>query len=328
MAATQNQTGTPIILGPNGQPIPSSGGSTPPPATAHPLEEGFAKVDEKVNSAYEKLAQAEGANFEKGIADIERSTRRANFNATSEYFRNTFSKDFVKFRADALKAGDTKAAKKSFFDYLSDSGKLDDELQKMPEEAKKRAEEFFDQVANSQSAIQDNLSRIEQRKAVYSQSLENIKDYSSYSSKEREAIAKLQYPSGIISQYRNESGVRGRIARLLTSNPEKQLEKIQQRHVSDIEVKENILKERLRDVNNLDVSAAEKGATTVGSRAAAMRGGGGAKGIKGALKGAGGKAAAVVGLLGLGAVIGNMFSGGHRSNAELYNPNGYSQYYS
>lgn len=51
-------------------------------------------------------------------------------------------------------------------------------------------------------------------------------------------------------------------------------------------------------------------------------------GIKGALKGAGGKLAAFGAVLGLGAVIGNMFSGGHRSNAELYNPNGYSQYYS
>ena len=39
-----------------------------------------------------------------------------------------------------------------------------------------------------------------------------------------------------------------------------------------------------------------------------------------------GKAAAAASLIGLGAIIGNMFSGGHRSNAELYNPN--PQYYS
>lgn len=51
-------------------------------------------------------------------------------------------------------------------------------------------------------------------------------------------------------------------------------------------------------------------------------------GGKSILKGAGGKIAAVAGLLTLGGVIGNMLSGGHRSNAELYNPNGYQQYYS
>lgn len=42
----------------------------------------------------------------------------------------------------------------------------------------------------------------------------------------------------------------------------------------------------------------------------------------------GGKIGAVAGLVGLGAVIGSMFSGGHKSNAELYNPNPQPQYYS
>lgn len=41
-----------------------------------------------------------------------------------------------------------------------------------------------------------------------------------------------------------------------------------------------------------------------------------------------GKAGAVAGLLALGGIIGNQFAGGHKSNAELYNPNPQPQYYS
>ncbi len=48
----------------------------------------------------------------------------------------------------------------------------------------------------------------------------------------------------------------------------------------------------------------------------------------GILKGKGKALGALVGVFALGGVIGNMLSGGHRSNAELYNPNGYQQYYS
>ena len=51
---------------------------------------------------------------------------------------------------------------------------------------------------------------------------------------------------------------------------------------------------------------------------------------KGTGKGFGwkGKAGAGVALLALGGVIGSMFAGGHKSNAELYNPNPQPQYYS
>ena len=41
-----------------------------------------------------------------------------------------------------------------------------------------------------------------------------------------------------------------------------------------------------------------------------------------------GKGLAAVGLVALGGVISNMFSGGKKSNAELYNPNPQPQYYS
>ena len=39
-----------------------------------------------------------------------------------------------------------------------------------------------------------------------------------------------------------------------------------------------------------------------------------------------GKAGAAAALLALGGVIGNQFSGGHKSNAQLYNPNPQPQY--
>lgn len=52
------------------------------------------------------------------------------------------------------------------------------------------------------------------------------------------------------------------------------------------------------------------------------------RGGKGLLGGKGKALGALVGVFALGGVIGNMLSGGHRSNAELYNPNGYQQYYS
>lgn len=41
-----------------------------------------------------------------------------------------------------------------------------------------------------------------------------------------------------------------------------------------------------------------------------------------------GKVGAVVGLLALGGIIGNQFSGGHQTNAQLYNPSPQPQYYS
>ena len=51
-------------------------------------------------------------------------------------------------------------------------------------------------------------------------------------------------------------------------------------------------------------------------------------GGKGFFGGKGGKVAMAAGLVGLGAVISNMFSGGHQSNSQLYNPNQQPQYYS
>ena len=74
---------------------------------------------------------------------------------------------------------------------------------------------------------------------------------------------------------------------------------------------------------------AMKGQAKREAAAQATKGAGEAAG-KAASKGWGwkGKAGAVAGLLALGGVIGNQFAGGHKSNAELYNPNPQPQYYS
>lgn len=80
------------------------------------------------------------------------------------------------------------------------------------------------------------------------------------------------------------------------------------------------------DVKSINAAQTGKGAFTAAahnSKAAAMS-------KKAASKSLGwkGKAGAVAGLLALGGIIGNQFAGGHKSNAELYNPNPQPQYYS
>lgn len=123
---------------------------------------------------------------------------------------------------------------------------------------------------------------------------------------------------------RHRSGKFGKVLDSFFKKRDYSIEKLQKQYTKAF-IKEN--NEMLREQGAMEKTG--RNSLHVLSDKMKERGGRISKpGGKGFFGGKGGKVAMMAGLVGLGAVISNMFSGGHQSNSQLYNPNPQPQYYS
>ena len=145
-----------------------------------------------------------------------------------------------------------------------------------------------------------------------------------FKSVEQRAIKKFAKDYGFNIDKPRKKGLLGKIGNALWK-----------RRNYDIDNLQNMYNKRYDQQNTQLLKADEKSAKFLdkngknsGYRTSSRMHGISKPGGKGFFGGKGGKVAMMAGLVGLGAVISNMFSGGHQSNSQLYNPNPQPQYYS
>ena len=145
-----------------------------------------------------------------------------------------------------------------------------------------------------------------------------------FKSVEQRAIRKMANDYGIDIKKPRRSGLMGRIKGALWTSRDYDINHLEKKYNKVYDAQNtSLLDKRLLSKNGRNVLFLTANEVQKNKAIPIPKRGG-----KGFLGGKGGKVAMMAGLVGLGAVISNMFSGGHQSNSQLYNPNPQPQYYS
>lgn len=324
------------ILGPDGQPISSSNSSTIPPKQPEPHA-----LDEIVKASTNKVGQFDGnvgdENFSKYLREqrqyyntkVDKEAMswgeylgKANEGASAEAFnrlddfamrtqvaRNNVQANIDRYQAKLDNIGDT-----SKLGYTELQGHFNQkQLSAISKQAAQQTsktsllEGMQNKVGYVKAAAKDHVFNL-----FMGGSAERMADTTHY----RDRFKTQQTLNRIDKTRQAEEGImRERLDKKKVS-----LQRAVDSHNGLMKNIDNY------DVKSINAAQTGKGAFTTAahnSKATVMS-------EKAASKGWGwkGKAGAVAGLLALGGIIGNQFAGGHKSNAELYNPNPQPQYYS
>ena len=182
-------------------------------------------------------------------------------------------------------------------------------------------EEFKKTLKNGFEEQLSEYKRAENKRSLLKRAWSRITH--PFLSKEQRAIKQFAKDYGF-DMRRHRSGKFGKVLDSFFKKRDYSIEKLQKQYTKAF-IKEN--NEMLREQGAMEKTG--RNSLHVLSDKMKEHGGRISKpGGKGFFGGKGGKVAMMAGLVGLGAVISNMFSGGHQSNSQLYNPNPQPQYYS
>lgn len=177
-----------------------------------------------------------------------------------------------------------------------------------------RKEHFNNQLSNYVKAEND--------KGFFSRMFSKIAH--PFKSVEQRAVRKMANDYGIDIKKPRRSGLMGRIKGALWTSRDYNINNLEKKYNKVYDAQNtSLLDKRLLSKNGRNVLFLTANEVQKSKAIPIPKPGG-----KGFFGGKGGKVAMMAGLVGLGAVISNMFSGGHQSNSQLYNPNPQPQYYS
>ena len=324
------------ILGPNGQPINSSTSGATPKKEPHVLDQimkastdeagqfhadqagkGYQKFLQQAKSDYDKLGKAEKTKVGSFYQYLANPTKNASQEAMGHFANFLGQKD----RAQA----NIESTIKRYKDRIESIGDPQTYSRKQLRESfsQKKLQEFeqqafdntklklsmMDKLKYTGRKINDKVFNFMDRKMGFDEINHSAEDFiieKKSSRKYLNEVTKNKY-----DLMRKELGDRKGSLRRDVKNLNKSLEQINN---YDAEA-----------IGEAQSKSGIKNTVKAGQKEYAAK-----QAAKTSSKGWGwkGKAGAVAGLLALGGVIGNQFAGGHKSNAELYNPNPQPQYYS